>query len=151
MSEPESDNEQPKQIPEWIKISNGAFTFLKIRIDNAVNKNVGPFIDREKINYLPLQEVLQSILDGRFNNVEKTREDYSTNICKNHEIKMNNVYTPAAEEMKDIFKEVKKYLLHQQFVLMKKTQTQTQKVKNLILHKEENQNRMKKQNKKDKD
>ena len=66
---------------------------------------------------------------------------------------MNNVYTQAAEEMKDIFKEVKKYLLHQQLVLMKKTQTQaqTQKVKNLILHKEENQNQMKKQNKKDKD
>ena len=66
---------------------------------------------------------------------------------------MNNVYTQAAEEMKDIFKEVKKYLLHQQLVLMKKTQTQaqTQKVKNLILHKEENQNQMKKQNKRDKD
>ena len=102
---------------------------------------------------MSLQKFLQNILDGRFNNAEEAREYYTTNIYKNYGIKMNNVYTQAAEEMKDIFKEVKKYLLHQQLVLMKKTQTQAQaqKVKNLILHKEGNQNQMKKQNKKDKD
>ena len=77
-----------KEIPEWIKISNGAFTLSKNSIDNAVNKNLGPFIDREKINYLPLQEFVQSILDGRFNNAEEARENYTTNIYKNYEIKM---------------------------------------------------------------
>ena len=56
MSKTESDNEQPKKIPEWIKISNGAFTHLKYRIDDAVNKNLGPFVNREKINYFPQQE-----------------------------------------------------------------------------------------------
>ena len=99
---------QKKKNAEWIKISNGAFTLLKNRIDNAVNKNLGTFIDKEKINYLPFQEFLQNILDGRFNNAEEAREYYTTNIYKNYEIKMNNVCTPAVEEMKDTFKEVKK-------------------------------------------
>ena len=131
-------NQKKKKNAEWIKISNGAFTLLKNRIDNAVNKNLGTFIDKEKINYLPFQEFLQNILDGRFNNAEEAREYYTTNIYKNYEIKMNNVCTPAVEEMKDTFKEVKK-ILHQQFVLMKKAQTQIQKVESLMLHKEKNQ------------
>ena len=111
MSEPESDKEQPKQIPEWIKISNGAFTLLNHGIDDAVNKHLGPFINREKIYYLPLQEVLQSILDGRFNNRGDAREYYTTNIYENYGIKVNNVYAPADEEMKDIFKEVRKIFI----------------------------------------
>ena len=89
MSEPESDKEQPKKIPEWIKISNNAFTLLKNRIGNAVNKNLGPFIDKEKNNYLPLQEFLQNILDGRFNNAEEAREYYTTNIYEDYQTKMN--------------------------------------------------------------
>ena len=89
MSEPESDNEQPKKIPEWIRISNSAFTLLKNRIGNAVNKNLGPFIDKEKISYLPLQEFLQNILDGRFNNAEEAREYYTTNIYEDYQTKMN--------------------------------------------------------------
>ena len=89
MSEPESDNEQPKKIPEWMKISNNAFSLLKNRIGNAVNKNLGPFIDKEKIKYLPLQEFLQNILDGRFNNAEEAREYYTTNIYEDYQTKMN--------------------------------------------------------------
>ena len=89
MSEPESDNEQPKKIPEWIRISNNAFTLLKNRIGNAVNKNLGPFIDKEKISYLPLQEFLQNILDGRFNNAEEAREYYTKNIYEDYQTKMN--------------------------------------------------------------
>ena len=89
MSEPESDNEQSKKIPEWIRISNNAFTLLKNRIGNAVNKNLGPFIDKEKISYLPLQEFLQNILDGRFNNAEEAREYYATNIYEDYQTKMN--------------------------------------------------------------
>ena len=89
MSEPESDKEQPKKIPEWIKISNNAFTLLKNRIGNAVNKNLGPFIYKEKNNYLPLQEFLQNILDGRFNNAEEAREYYTTNIYEDYQTKMN--------------------------------------------------------------
>ena len=89
MSEPESDNEQSKKIPEWIRISNNAFTLLKNRIGNAVNKNLGPFIDKEKISYLPLQEFLQNILDGRFNNAEEAREYYTTNIYEDYQTKMN--------------------------------------------------------------
>ena len=115
MSEPESDNEQPKKVPEWIKNSNGAFKMLDLLLTFF-------------FNYLPLQEFLQSIFDGRFNNAKKAREYYTTNIYKNYEIKMNNVYTPAAEEMKDIFKQVKK-ILHHQFMLTKRTQTDSESEK----------------------
>ena len=100
-----------KKIPEWIKISDGAITLLKNRIDDAVNKYLRPFINKEKINYLPLPEFLQSILDGRFNNAEKARKYYTTNIYKNCEIKMNNVYIPVAEEVNDVFKEVRKVFI----------------------------------------
>ena len=47
-----------KKIPEWVEINNYSFNALNDKIDNAVNKNLGPILNKEKISYLLLQNFL---------------------------------------------------------------------------------------------
>ena len=73
-----------------------------------MNKNLGPFLGKEKINYLPLQDSLQKILDGQFNNAEEARKYSPKNIYEKYVKRVNELYSQAAEDMKEIFKEVRK-------------------------------------------
>ena len=78
---PELESEEPKEkIPEWVEISDYAFDRLKDKIDNAVDKNLGPMLGKKKVNYLHLQGFLRSILDGEFNDREQARKYFADNI-----------------------------------------------------------------------
>ena len=44
----ESDDEKPK-IPEWVYINDFSFNTLKNKIENAVNKNLGPMLGEKKL------------------------------------------------------------------------------------------------------
>ena len=104
----EESQKPEKEILEWVEINGYDFKILKNHIDNAVNKNLGPFLGKEKINYLPLQDSLQKILDGQFNNAEEERKYSPKNIYEKYVKRVNELYTQAAEDMKEIFKEVRK-------------------------------------------
>ena len=60
------ERQESKKIPEWVEISDYAFNKVKDKIDNAVNKNIGPRVAGNKVNYLHLQDVLEKILNKDF-------------------------------------------------------------------------------------
>ena len=47
----DSKSDEKSKILEWVYISDYDFNKLKDEIDNAVNKNLGPILNKEKINY----------------------------------------------------------------------------------------------------
>ena len=81
----QTDSIMKPKIPGWVHINDFSFNRLKNTIDNAVNKNLGPFLSKEKFNYLPLQDFLQRILDGEFNDAEEARKYSTENIYEKYE------------------------------------------------------------------
>ena len=85
---PELESEEPKEkIPEWVEISDYTFDRLKDEIDNAVDKDLGPMLGKKKVNHLHLQDFLQSILDGEFNERDQTRKYFADNIYDEYQKK----------------------------------------------------------------
>ena len=81
----QTDSIMKPKIPGWVHINDFSFNRLKNTIDNVVNKNLGPFLSKEKFNYLPLQDFLQRILDGEFNDAEEARKYSTENIYEKYE------------------------------------------------------------------
>ena len=105
------ENQESKKIPEWVEINDYAFNKVKDKIDNAVNKNLGPTVAGNKVNYLHLQSVLEKILNKDFKNSYQAREYYAKNIYKKYEKDLRILNTTASKEMVDAYNAVKKIFI----------------------------------------
>ena len=95
---PELESEQFKEkIPEWVEINDYAFNKLKDEINDAVNKNLGPKISGKKTTYVHLQDFLQDILNGKFNDRKDAKTYYTDNIYDRYERKIRELNTRAAK------------------------------------------------------
>ena len=81
---------------------------MKGEIDNAVNKKLGPILNKEKINDLPLQDFLQKTLDGEFSDNAEEAQEYSKNIYDEYMKNIKDEFTPAVMEIKRAIQEVMK-------------------------------------------
>ena len=105
------ESREPKKIPEWVEVSDYAFSKVRDKIDNAVNKNIGPRVAGNKVNYLHLQSFLQKILNKDFKNSDEAREYYAENIYKKYEKDVRDLNTAASKEMVDAYSEVRKIFI----------------------------------------
>ena len=84
---------------------------MKDKINNLVNKNLGPRVAGNKVNYLHLQSFLEKLLNKDFKNSDEAREYYLKNIYQKYENDVRDLNTTASEEMVDAYKEVTKIII----------------------------------------
>ena len=105
------ERQESKKIPEWVEISDYAFNKVKDKIDNAVNKNIGPRVAGNKVNYLHLQDVLEKILNKDFKNSDEAKEYYIEKIYKKYEKDVKHLNTAVSLEIVDVYNEVRKIFI----------------------------------------
>ena len=57
----------------------------------------------KKIVYVHLQQFLQDILEGKFNNTREVKEYYSKNIYDKYDRKIRSLNTEASKKMTDVY------------------------------------------------
>ena len=66
------EKQTKKEIPDWVLINKFNFDKIKKEVDDAVNNKRGPKRSGKKISYFHLQNFLQDIINGEFNNAEES-------------------------------------------------------------------------------
>ena len=66
------EQQTKKEIPDWVLINKFNFDKIKKEVDDAVNNKRGPKRSGKKISYFHLQNFLQDIINGEFNNAEES-------------------------------------------------------------------------------
>ena len=87
------------------------FNKIKEKIDDFVVNNLCPKVNGKKIAYVHLQQFLQDILDGKFNNTREVKEYYSKNIYDKYERKIRSLNTEASKKMMDVYDLVRKIFI----------------------------------------
>ena len=105
------ESQEPKRIPDWMEIRDYAFNKMKDKIDNPVNKNLGPRVAGNKVNYLHLQNFLEKILNKDFKNSDEAREYYTENNYEIYEKDLRDLNTTASKELVDVYNEVRKIFI----------------------------------------
>ena len=65
----------------------------------------------KKIAYVRLQQFLQDILEGKFNNTREVKEYYSKNIYDKYDRKIRSLNTEASKKMTDVYQQVRKIFI----------------------------------------
>ena len=109
--EKQTEEEEKQTIPEWVLVSDYDFTKIKEKLDDSVVNNLGPKVNGKKIAYIHLQQFLQDMLDGKFNNTTEVKEYYSKNIYDKCERKIRSLNTEASKKMADVYDQARKMLI----------------------------------------
>ena len=65
----------------------------------------------KKIAYVRLQQFLQDILEGKFNDTREVKEYYSKNIYDKYDRKIRSLNTEASKKMTDVYQQVRKIFI----------------------------------------
>ena len=92
-------------------MSDYDFNKIKEKVDDSVVSNLGPKVNGKKIACVHLQQFLQDILDGKFNNTREAKEYYSKNIYDKYERKIRSLNIEAFKKMTDVYDQVRKMFI----------------------------------------
>ena len=68
------EEEKDETIPNWIKVRNHAFKRIRERVDKYMNKGWHSKVDGKSITNGSVKNLLQNIVNGKFNNAEEVCE-----------------------------------------------------------------------------